>query len=124
MLPLPRDVGAALARYLHLDQGSRQTQRVFLRAIAPRVPLAGPASIGHIVRRAMVQADVERPKQIAAHLFRHTLASRMLQRGANLRDISEVLRHRAQSTTELYAKIDMRSLNEVVRPWPAQGGVR
>ncbi len=124
VLPLPRDVGAALARYLHLDQGSRQTQRVFLRAIAPRVPLAGPASIGHIVRRAMVQADVERPKQIAAHLFRHTLASRMLQRGANLRDISEVLRHRAQSTTELYAKIDMRSLNEVVRPWPAQGGVR
>jgi len=124
LLPLPREVGAALARYLRLDRGSRPTQRVFLRANAPRVPLAGPASIGHIVRRAMAQAGVERPKQIAAHLFRHTLASRMLQQGANLRDISEVLRHRDQSTTELYAKIDMRSLNEVVRPWPAQGGAQ
>ena len=124
VLPLPQDVGAALARYLRLDRGRRPTQRVFLRANAPRVPLAGPASIGHIVRRAMVQADVERPKQVAAHLFRHTLASRMLQQGANLREISEVLRHRAQSTTELYAKIDLRSLNEVVRPWPMQGGVQ
>jgi integrase/recombinase XerD len=116
VLPLPREVGAALARHLRLDRGSPPTQRVFLRAIAPRVPLAGPASIGHIVRRAMVQAGVDRPKQIAAHLFRHTLASRMLQQGANLMEISEVLRHRAQSTTELYAKIDMRSLHEVVRP--------
>lgn len=122
ILPLPRDVGAAIACYLRLDRGSRPTRRIFLRKYAPRVPLAGPASIGHIVRRTMAQAGVERPRQIAAHLFRHTLASRMLQQGANLREISEVLRHRAQSTTELYAKIDVRSLNEVVRPWPAQGG--
>ena len=124
VLPLPREVGVALARHLRLDRGSPPTQRVFLRAIAPRVPLAGPASIGHIVRRAMVQAGVDRPTHVAAHLFRHTLASRMLQRGANLRDISEALRHRVQSTTELYAKIDMRSLNEIVRAWPAQGGVQ
>ena len=122
LLPLPRDVGAAIACYLRLDRRNRPTRRVFLRTNAPCVPLAGPASIGHIVRQAMLQAGVERPKQIAAHLFRHTLASRMLQQGANLREISEVLRHRAQSTTELYAKIDMRSLNEVVRPWPTQGG--
>jgi integrase/recombinase XerD len=124
LLPLPRDVGAAIARYLHLDRGSPPTTRVFLRTYAPRVPLTGPASIGHIVRRAMVQAGVERPMHIAAHLFRHTLASRMLQRGANLRDISEALRHRAPSTTEIYAKIDMRSLYEVVRPWPTRGGAQ
>ena len=46
-----------------------------------------------IVRRAMTKAGVERPRQIAAHLFRHTLASSMLQHGANLREISEVPRH-------------------------------
>ena len=124
VLPLPCEVGAAMARYLRLDRGVRTAQRVFLRTNAPRVPLTGPASIGHIVRRSMVRAGVDRPKQIAAHLFRHTLASRMLQQGANLRDISEVLRHRAPSSTEIYAKIDMSSLNEVVRPWPARGGAR
>lgn len=123
LLPLPRDVGAALARYLHLDRDIRPTQKVFLRANAPRVPLSGPASIGHIVRRAMAQAAVERPKQIAAHLLRHSLASRMLQQGASLSEISEVLRHRSPGTTEIYAKIDMRSLNEVVRPWPTKGGL-
>lgn len=122
LLPLPQDVGDALARHLRLDRDVRPTQRVFLRAHAPRVPLSGPAGIGHIVRRAMAQAAVERPKQIAAHLFRHSLASRMLQQGASLSDISEVLRHRSPGTTEIYAKIDMRSLNEVVRPWPTKGG--
>lgn len=124
LLPLPCEVGAAIARYLRVDRGIRPTARVFLRTNAPRVPLTGPASIGHIVRRAMVQASVERPRQIAAHLFRHTLASRMLQQGANLREISEALRHRAPSSTEIYAKIDMRSLHEVVRPWPARGGAQ
>jgi integrase/recombinase XerD len=124
LLPLPHDVGIAIARYLRLDRGSRATQRIFLRTRSPRVPLSGPTPIGHVVRRAMRQAGIARPKRIAAHLFRHTLASRMLQQGANLRDITEVLRHRAPRTTEIYAKIDMRSLNEVVRPWPAPGGVR
>ena len=124
LLPLARDVGSAIASYLRRDRGARPTRRVFLRTIAPRVPLTGPASVGHIVRRAMTKAGVERPKQIAAHLFRHTLASRMLQHGANLRDISEVLRHRTLGSTEIYAKIDLGGLEEVVRPWPAQGGVR
>ena len=124
LMPLPREVGAAIASYLRLDRGIRATRRVFLRTIAPRVPLTGPASIGHIVRRTMTEAGVERPMQIAAHLFRHTLASKMLQQGASLREISEVLRHQAQTSTEIYAKIDMRALQEVARPWPAQGGVR
>ena len=124
LLPLPRDVGAAIARYLRLDRGVWAPRRVFLRTNAPRVPLTGPASIGHIVRWAMGKAGVQRPRQIAAHLFRHTLASRMLHRGAHLWEISQVLRHRALSSTEIYAKIDMGMLQEVVRPWPTNGGAR
>jgi site-specific recombinase XerD len=124
LLPLPHEIGTAIARYLRLDRGLRSTPRVFLRANASRVPLTGPASIGHIVRRCLVCAGVERPKHIAAHLFRHTLASRMPQQGAKLPDIAEVLRHRSYSSTEIYAKIDLRSLNEVIRPWPVLGGVR
>lgn len=124
LLPLPRDVGSAIASYLRRDRGARPARRVFLRTIAPRVPLTGPASIGHIVRRTMAKAEVARPMQIAAHLFRHTLASNMLQHGASLQEISEVLRHQAHTSTEVYAKIDMKALQEVARPWPGQGGVR
>lgn len=124
LLPLPREVGAAIARYLRLDRGVRQTQHVFLRGNAPRAPLTGPASIGHIVRRSLLCAGVERPKHVAAHLFRHTIASRMLQHGARLPDIAQVLRHRSCNSTEIYAKIDLGSLNEVIRPWPTWGGAR
>jgi len=124
LLPLPHEIGTAIARYLRLDRGLRSTPRVFLRTNAPRVPLTGPASIGHIVRRCLLCAGIERPKHIAAHLFRHTLASRMLQQGAKLPDIAEVLRHRSYSSTEIYAKIDLSSLNEVIRPWPVLGGIR
>lgn len=82
ILPLPRDVGAAMANYLHLDRGVRTAKRVFLRTHAPRVPLTGPASIGHIVRHTMVDAGVERPRQIAAHLFRHYADLRTMPTGA------------------------------------------
>ena len=88
LLPLPRDVGAAIASHLRLDRGVRPTQRVFLRTIAPRVPLTGPASIGHIVRRAMAKAGVERPMQIAAHLFRHYADLRTMPTGMVLRRFS------------------------------------
>jgi site-specific recombinase XerD len=125
LLPLPHEVGTALASHLRLDRGVHSTtKRVFLRTYAPRVPLTGPASIGHVVRRAMAQAGVPRPRQTAAHLFRHSLASRMLRHGAHLQDIGEVLRHRAPSSTEIYAKIDLRSLQEVVCPWPVTGGAQ
>lgn len=124
LLPLPSEVGEAIARYVRLDRGVRPTRRVFLRTLAPRVPLTGPASIGHIVRALMKSAGVDRPPGIAAHLFRHTLASLMLQKGASLWDISEALRHRSYRSTEIYAKIDIRALNEVVRPWPIRGGMQ
>jgi len=60
----------------------------------------------------------------AAHLFRHGLASQMIQHGANLSEIAEVLRHRSQGTTEIYTKVDLPALREVARPWPGGGGGR
>ena len=116
---LPNDLTAAIPTVRRWTQPD-----IPMRTIAPRLPLTGPASIGHIVRRAMTKAGVERPMHSAAHLFGHTLASSMLQHGANLREISEVLRHQAHASTEIHAKIDRKALQEVARPWPGQGGVR
>lgn len=44
----------------------------------------------------------------------------MLQHGASLPDISEVLRHRSIATTEIYAKVAFESLREVARAWPGE----
>jgi site-specific recombinase XerD len=121
-LPLLADVGQALADYIQSDRGGSSLRRLFLRSIAPPDGLAGPAAVGHIVRSALQRAGIRR-KRGAAHLFRHSLATRMIRNGASLSEISEILRHRSPSSTEIYAKVSFESLRQAARPWPGTGGV-
>lgn len=121
-LPLLADVGWALAEYLRHDRGSTMSRRIFLRLIPPRIALTGPCAIDHIVRLALSRAGVSpRPRHVA-HLFRHSLATRMIRHGASIPEIAEVLRHRAQSSTMLYAKVSLEALRSVAQPWPMLGG--
>ena len=121
-LPLTPDVGEALALYLRLDRGESSARRAFLRLKAPREGLAGPAAVGHIVRKLLACSGIIRTSRGAAHMFRHSLATRMIRHGASISEIAEVLRHRSQSTTGLYAKVAFQTLREVARPWPEEGG--
>jgi site-specific recombinase XerD len=123
-LPLLSDIGESLALYLSNDRGPTQSRRVFVRIWAPRVGLAGPGTVGHIVRRALARAGIRPSGRGAAHLFRHSLATRMIRHGASMAEISEVLRHRSQSTTAIYAQVSIESLRGVARPWPGLGGAQ
>ncbi len=123
-LPLLSDIGEALASYLREDRGISTSRRVFLRMWAPRVGLSGPAAVGHIVRRALARAGVHRSGRGAAHLFRHGLATKMIRHGASMPEISEVLRHRSQTTTAIYAQVSFEALRTVALAWPAVGGER
>lgn len=123
-LPLPSEVGEAVALYLCQDRGTSRSRQVFLRNLAPRVGLAGPGAVGHIVRYTLARAGLNTPCGSAAHLFRHSLATKMIRNGASITEISEILRHRCRKSTETYAKVDFRSLREVARPWPVKGGAR
>ena len=53
-----------------------------------------------------------------AHLFRHTLATNMLRGGATISEIGEILRHQDSSSTEIYAKVDIKALHAIALPWP------
>jgi integrase/recombinase XerD len=121
-VPLLTDVGEALAAYLHDDRGSSSCPRVFLRMWAPHVGLAGPGAIGHIVRLAFVRAGFRPACRGAAHLFRHGLATTMIRNGASMAEIAEVLRHRSQDSTAIYAKVAFDELRGVARPWPVTTG--
>lgn len=121
-LPLPPDVGEAVALYLRRDRGETASRRVFLRLNAPREGLTGPASVGHIVRKLLARVGIIRTSRGAAHMFRHSLATRMIRHGASISEIAEVLRHRSQNTTGIYAKVAFQTLREVARPWPGEGG--
>jgi site-specific recombinase XerD len=122
-MPLPVDVGEALAAYLRMDRPRCQTRRVFVCMKAPRSGFAGPSTLTTIVRRALHRAGLQ-PAFKGAHLLRHTLATTMLRSGASMGEIGEVLRHRTPSTTEIYAKLDFDGLRSVAHPWPAVGGAR
>lgn len=115
-LPLPGDVGEALAAYLSV-RGPRGSRRVFLTLKAPTRPIRADL-VGDVVQRACKRAGVA---HVGAHRLRHALASELLALGASLTDISQVLRHRDLATTAIYAKVDLGRLREVAQPWPGAG---
>jgi site-specific recombinase XerD len=119
-MPLPPDVGQALASYVRRDRPRCQTRRVFVCTKAPRRGFANPSTLSTIVRRALTRADLHPPLK-GAHLLRHSLATSMLRSGAKMREIAEVLRHQALHTTEIYAKVDFEGLRSVAHPWPMGG---
>lgn len=116
MLPIPQDVGEAVATYLRQTRPRCLTRRVFIRIKAPHCGFSGSAGICDIVRRALTRADLDPPRK-GAHLLRHSLATDMLRKGASLAEIGEVLRHSLPSTTEIYAKVDLRALRALALPW-------
>ncbi|MCP4037478.1 MAG: tyrosine-type recombinase/integrase [bacterium] len=117
-LPLLADVGEALALYLSPARGPSRSRRVFLRRIAPRVGLSQPSNVSKIAREALQRAGLLPVGRVGAHIFRHSLATRMIRSGATLAEISQVLRHRSTDTTQLYSKVEFEGLRGVALPWP------
>jgi site-specific recombinase XerD len=114
-LPLPVDVGQALVDYLSDGRPSGiACRRLFVIARAPYtgLTLSGMCSV---VVAAGRRAGVE---PVSPHRLRHTVASDLLARGAPLVEIGQLLRHRAEVTTAIYAKLDHRALGGLARPWP------
>jgi len=116
-LPLPADVGEAIADYLRNGRPQSSIRRVFLRGRAPASGFRGHESIGAVVRYALARAGIDSPRK-GAHQFRHGLACQMLRQGASLAEIGEILRHRSPQTTAIYAKVDLVSLATLALPWP------
>ena len=87
---------------------------------APRREL-NRSTIGWVVRAACDRAGLAR---VGAHRLRHAAATDMLRHGASLAEIGQVLRHREQKTTAIYAKVDRAALRPLARPWPAPVGAR
>jgi site-specific recombinase XerD len=120
-LPLPAEVGAAIAAYLRHGRPRSTSRRVFLRSKAPIRGFLSQCAIGSIIRHALQRAGIQAPTT-GAHQFRHALATQMLRHGASLTEIGEVLRHRSPQTTTIYAKVDLTALRTLALPWP--GGAR
>lgn len=118
LLPLPTDVGIAIAEYLQQGRPVCEDRHVFLRTMAPiRALLDGSDAVGSIVNYALKRAKVNAPHR-GSHQFRHALAAHMLRQGASLPEIGQVLRHRSPQTTSIYAKVDLEALRTLAVAWP------
>jgi site-specific recombinase XerD len=114
-LPLPADVGEAVAAYLRRGRpATAEGRTVFVRVRAPHRPL----SSGGVTNAVIAAAERAGLGRVAAHRLRHTAATQMLRAGAPLPEVGQVLRHRLLITTASYAKVDRARLRLLARPWP------
>ena len=118
-LPLPSQVGKAIAAYLKHGRPRSTSRALFLSCKAPHRRFSTSSGVKSIVRGAAVRAGLS--QRVGPHRLRHTAATQMLRRGASLSDIAQVLRHRSVDTTAIYAKVDRATLRAIAQPWP--GGV-
>ena len=121
VMPLPVDVGEAIVDYL-LNGRAGAERHLFVSVTAPHRRLGGPVFIRRMLRDAFAKAGLAVPEGgIRCHMLRHSLAVRLLNRGASLEQAGDVLRHRLVRTTTIYARYGPELLRPLARPWPAPG---
>ena len=116
ILPLELDLRQSLVDYLSKARPKTKLRHVFLSLHAAGRPLR-PNAVSAMTARALKRTGIAAPSQ-GAHLFRHTVASHLVQRGATIKEIADFLRHRSLDTAVLYAKVNFPLLQAAVQPWP------
>lgn len=112
VLPLPVDVGQALEAWLRLRPDALD-RAVFVRLRAPRQMMT-VSGLSGVIARLSGLAGID---PIYAHRLRHTAAMDVLAAGGSLSEAKELLGHVYTVTTMTYAKVDLRSLRELVVPF-------
>jgi len=116
-LPLLSEVGQAIADYLRKGRPACPHREVFVLHPTP-LPMSSQA-ISRVVQRALQRCGIEVPRP-GAHLLRHTVASHLVQNGASLKEVADLLRHRHLNSASVYAHVDIPHLRALAQPWPKE----
>ncbi len=124
-LPITAEVGDALSRYLREERGPATCRTVFVAHHAPHRPFKNGQVINTILKDALA-ATGQKPvtPYVGSHLLRHSLATQLVNAGASLDEVGDVLRHRSRISTMVYARLDIDGLRSIAQPWPVVGGVQ
>lgn len=114
-LPMLSPVGEAISKYLLQERPACLSRRVFVRHVAPVEKPLRTNVVGRVIRDAYSRCNLPYSR---VHIFRHSLATRVLDGGGSLKEVADVLRHRSLDTAQIYAKLDERRLSAVAMPWP------
>ncbi len=120
LVPIGRSVIGAASVYLHqMRPGPRPRQeqeQVLLNARGG--PLSRVGAWG-VVRRATQRAGIT--KRVTPHTLRHSFATHLLEGGADLRAVQEMLGHADLSTTQIYTHVDREYLRSVHKQFHPRG---
>lgn len=123
-VPLPPDVGEALAAYIKSDRKA-DSRALFVTNRIPHRRFKDGQILNAILKDAFVRASLMPPAPyVGSHILRHSLATNLVQRGASLEEIGDMLRHRSRPSTLLYARLDIDGLRSIAQPWPVAGGAK
>jgi site-specific recombinase XerD len=110
--PLSASVGEALVDYLQRGRPQTDSRRVFFRAVAPVEPI-GHAAVTTRARHYLLKAGIEVPRP-GSHTLRHTCVQRLVDADFTLKTIGDFVGHRSAQSTEIYAKVAVEPLRQVV----------
>lgn len=116
-MPLPKQVAIALADYLQYGRPATDDRAVFVHHRAPRGVRGEASLVRCAVRRAYERAGLD-PSLTGTHVLRHTTATRLLEAGASMKEIADLLGHRCIDTSAIYAKVGRTALQSVALTWP------
>jgi integrase/recombinase XerD len=119
-VPLTRAAAEAIEAYLtegrpkllasRRTRGSKAPRRLF---VSPRGGIIYRATLARLVRTWAERAGIK--KHVSPHVFRHSVATHLLKRGADIRHIQALLGHACLSTTERYTRVEISDLQAVVK---------
>lgn len=117
-LPMTPRLNSAIRLYLRRGRPLCASSSLFVKHRAPIGGSLKPIGIrGIVVRRAADAGLTDRVR--GTHVIRHSVATALINAGAPIKEIADLLGHRSIDTTAIYAKVDLRSLKKVALPWPA-----
>jgi site-specific recombinase XerD len=122
VMPLLYRTGEAIAAYLQASRPGREPdsgkRKLFLRHHGTAGYPTGRGVVRGIVRRAFERCEISLPKHVGPHVFRHTMAGKMIRQGNGIKEIADMLGHKSIETAMIYTKVDLTMLEQVALEWP------
>lgn len=122
LVPIGKPALKAIDQYIdkirvHLSIHPKHTDTVFLNHLGKGI---SRVSVFKIIKALAQSANIR--KNISPHTFRHSFATSLVEGGADLRAVQQMLGHESITTTEIYTHLDKKFLQQTIRLYHPRSG--
>jgi site-specific recombinase XerD len=119
VMPLPAITGQAVATYIRHARPKTTNRLLFVRHVAPWDKPVTVCTIRNAIKNAFARCGMD-DQFHGTHILRHTMATKLYQTGASVKEIADVLRHKDLTSAATYVRTDIGQLQTVALPWPGR----